>query len=705
MQSPAFTSSKKKEFTASVRLFPFRPVRSLRLCLLLIVLPWLLPVDAVAQIPTKRVLILTSYDISRPAVNTVIRSVTTTIRNGSNSRVEFFYEFQDNPGSPNSKYDEEMIRFLRTKYEGEEIAIVLALGGPAIKFLLAHESVLFPDVPKVYYFHDESEITAHSLWPRVTGVWANPEINKTLDMALALQPGTQQAFVVSGNSDQDRFLKEQAQKAARVYEKRLQLTYLTELTIEELKEKVATLPPHSVVLYLSFFADKRGDNFSGPEALSLFAPTANAPIYGISDTYMGAGIVGGSLFDFQALGRRTGEVALEIMAGETAQSITPQTAANVTMVDWRELRRWQLDETRLPAGSIVRFREPSFWERYKWYVVAAALAFLVQAALIGWLLFTRQRRRQAESEQKRLAALAEAEHRRLDEVVSNVPGVVWESRADPDTGVRKLIFISDHVEKMLGYSVEQCLATPYFWQSVVFEEDRERVGREWEAVVSRKNDGLIQFRSLTKDGRVVWVESHLSPIRDQKGNFIGLRGVTLDITQKKQAEQAKDESEERNRAILRAVPDLMFVQTRDGVYLDYHARNREDLLVAPEELMGRNMRDILPPQLADDLFQCFERAEMGEPQVLEYAMPLNGAERWFEARIVLSGGNILSVVRDVTERKTIENALRQNEAELAGIIGSAMDGIITVDENQQRIRRATAKSKRRIKGTQEPVGG
>jgi len=251
---------------------------------------WLLPLDAVAQVPTKRILILTSYDISRPAVNTIIQSVTTTIRNGSNTRVEFFYEFQDYPRIPNSKYEEEMVRFLRTKYEGVEIGVVLALGGPALKFLLGHESVLFPDIPKVYYFHDESEITAHSLWPRVTGVWASLEITKTLDMALTFQPDTQKAFVVTGNSDQDRFLREQAQEAVRAYEKRLEFTFLTDLTIDELKEKVAMLPPHSVVLYLSFFADKKGDNFSGPEALSLFAPTANAPIYGISDTYMGAGI-------------------------------------------------------------------------------------------------------------------------------------------------------------------------------------------------------------------------------------------------------------------------------------------------------------------------------------------------------------------------------------------------------------------------------
>jgi len=84
-------------------------------------------------------------------------------------------------------------------------------------------------------------------------------------MALTFQPDTQKAFVVSGNADQDRFLREQAQKAVRAYENRLEFTFLTDLTIEELKEKVATLPPHSVVLYLSFFADKRAITSRDPK--------------------------------------------------------------------------------------------------------------------------------------------------------------------------------------------------------------------------------------------------------------------------------------------------------------------------------------------------------------------------------------------------------------------------------------------------------
>lgn len=104
----------------------------------------------------------------------------------------------------------------------------------------------------------------------------------------------------------------------------------------------------------------------------------------------------------------------------------------------------------------------------------------------------------------------------------------------------------------------------------------------------------------------------------------------------------------------------------------------------PEHFIGKNMRELLPPDLADRFAVCFDRAEeMGEPQILEYKLTINETDRWFEARVVRSGENVLTVVRDITQRVFIEEAIKRNEAQLAGIIGSAMDGIITIDQNQR----------------------
>jgi PAS domain S-box-containing protein len=332
-------------------------------------------------------------------------------------------------------------------------------------------------------------------------------------------------------------------------------------------------------------------------------------------------------------------------------------------VDWRELQRWGISEQKLPPGSVVMFRRATFWELYKWYIIGLVAAVIVEAMLIAWLLFLRARRRQAENENMRLAQLAKVEHTRLDEIVSNVPGIVWESIIDAETKQRKTTFISDYVRKMLGYTPEEWLAaSPGLGFRLMPEEDGDRVKSESEAVLASGKDAISQSRWTAKDGHTVWAESYLSPIVDESEKIVGLRGVTLDITERKLGEETLRKTEEKDRAILNAIPDLIFVQTPDGVYLDYHAKAPKDLAVPPEKFLGKNMRDVLPPELAADLLCCFKRAqEMGEPQILEYKLTLNGTERWFEARMVRSGDNILSVVRDITERRRRLTELRQSE--------------------------------------------
>src|ERR1044072_6218343 len=97
----------------------------------------------------------------------------------------------------------------------------------------------------------------------------------------------------------------------------------------------------------------------------------------------------------------------------------------------------------------------------------------------------------------------------------------------------------------------------------------------------------------------------------------------------KLAEDARRQSEERNLATLRAIPDLMFLQTRDGVYLDYHARDTEALYLPPEAFVGKNMRDVMPPELAEMFLERFSLVdESDDPQVVEYDLNLGGEQRF-----------------------------------------------------------------------------
>lgn len=108
----------------------------------------------------------------------------------------------------------------------------------------------------------------------------------------------------------------------------------------------------------------------------------------------------------------------------------------------------------------------------------------------------------------------------------------------------------------------------------------------------------------------------------------------------------------RTSAMLRAIPDLMFVLLRDGTYVDYYARDRRLLFVPPEEFLGRNVRETLPPMVANVLMDALERACLSDdPVVVEYELPLD-EPRVFEVRIVRADADrLLSIVRDITDSK------------------------------------------------------
>jgi formate hydrogenlyase transcriptional activator len=131
-------------------------------------------------------------------------------------------------------------------------------------------------------------------------------------------------------------------------------------------------------------------------------------------------------------------------------------------------------------------------------------------------------------------------------------------------------------------------------------------------------------------------------------------------------EAALNASEERNRAILNAIPDLMFLMDREGTYLDYHARDDSLLLKPPHEFLGKNQSEILPPELADRFSRKFpEVMKTDQPVVLEYSIPFSGSARTFEASMVrCDGDKILAIVRDITERREAEESLRKALAEV-----------------------------------------
>ncbi len=244
-------------------------------------------------------------------------------------------------------------------------------------------------------------------------------------------------------------------------------------------------------------------------------------------------------------------------------------------------------------------------------------------------------------------------------LLDNINGIVWE--ADPETF--KFSFVSKQAEAMLGYPAQQWIDEPNFWENHIHPEDRERTVGYCVRCTSEMMAHDFEYRMISVDGRIVWLEDFVTV--DSEGNVpVALHGLMLDITKRKQMENELRKSEEENRAIINAVPDLLFRVSRNGVILDFHSAGTSDLYASPEQFLGKNTNDIMPPRIAELSMAAIEKAIQTREQVaFEYELTIQADRRYYEARIIaLSNDEVLSIVRDITERKHIEGKLKQLSA-------------------------------------------
>jgi signal transduction histidine kinase len=315
--------------------------------------------------------------------------------------LDYYTEYIDRPRFPDSAHQAPFRDFLRVKYAQQQFDVVIAIDDLAVAFVRAFRDELFPETPVVFFATSATGLPLRN----ATGLIAHADYGGTLELALELQPDVRRVFIVSGALNGPQLDEVRAQ--FQPFEARLTLDYLTGLPTDKLERRLATLPDHSIIFYLAVSKDGAGQNFHPLEYLDRLVSVANAPIYCWVDSAMGRGIVGGSLKHQENETTAVGELAVRVLRGEPAGSIPVGSPnLNVSQVDWRQLRRWGIREARVPAGTIVRFKDPSVWDRYRIYIVAALAVLLAQTALIAGLLYQRRARHRAEVESRRNLTLA-----------------------------------------------------------------------------------------------------------------------------------------------------------------------------------------------------------------------------------------------------------------------------------------------------------
>jgi len=268
--------------------------------------------------------------------------------------VDYYAEYIDAPRIPTLQHERAFRDYLRAKYRNHRFDLVIAMQDVAWDFVRKYRSVLFPRTPIVFSSRNRNV-------PRPvnsTGVVSEINLRATLDFALTLQPETKQVFVVTGASSRDKVFENLARAQLRGFEPRVALTYLAGLPRTELDRRVAALPEASIVYYLLFYQDRTGENQNPIDFLARLTALANRPTYSWSDATIDHGVVGGRLEDQASLIEGVAGTAVRVLKGEPADTIPVSTIeATVAQVDWRQLQRWHINESRVPSGTSVLFRQ------------------------------------------------------------------------------------------------------------------------------------------------------------------------------------------------------------------------------------------------------------------------------------------------------------------------------------------------------------
>jgi PAS domain S-box-containing protein len=497
--------------------------RILRGAFLLIVVTFsLLSAESRATDAPRRVLILHSFNYTFPASMIVSDAIRKRLVERFPQGLEIEAEFLDLARRPDATHALRMANFLREKYAGVRFDAVVVNGPTGVPFILEHREAVGRDVPIIFSGLTSATYQAWHLPPDVTGVISDLSPGKTLELAQSLQPGARRLVVIGGSNDLDRRWQETARKAIEARNPNLETSYWTDLTYDTMLTDISRLPSDTIVLLLTFFTDSEGKRFIPRNVAAAVAKASAAPVYGLVETYIGQGIVGGYSDTYESLGTATADMVLEILSGTNVTTLAPRTnPGSAFRVDARAMDRWELKERNLPPGSIVLFKQPTVWNEHRNLVLGTLLIVGLQSLFVAALLVQRRKRGQAE------ISLKESEERMSFTAASVNVGLWQYDRATNE------VWATEHCRAMFGLPSDVPLTRDTIVKAI-HPEDREMAI----AAIRQVSDtpSVAHVRVVLPNGQLRWVSVRARSPLDDHGASNRFSGIFVDITEQKTAE-------------------------------------------------------------------------------------------------------------------------------------------------------------------------
>lgn len=374
--------------------------------------------SGLAQTEKPNVLIINSYDQTRPVVGRYIDSLISSLQGRGWTSAQIHVEHLNIDRLRGTKLWRAKITHLQGVLNLVKPSIVVAVQQPAVTVLqkdLLHELkastllMLNAEAPADLALHFEKAYVQFQA----------PDYAQTLEQALQLFPKTKHIYVIAGVDAQGRLSRQAMEAAAAKVAAPLTFEYSSKESIEGTLARVRELAPDTLIFLGHLNRDGAGKRLSSYEANGEIIASANAPVFTTFMMRLGSGVIGGEVRDPLALA----EQAAGVIAGSGRVAHTSETHVvtlpplSAPVYDWKQLVRWGADLDKIPQGAIVLNRPPSLWRDHQTAVIGVASLIVVLTVLSASLAL--QTRRRADSERR---YRKEASHRQaiLDAVLDGI---------------------------------------------------------------------------------------------------------------------------------------------------------------------------------------------------------------------------------------------------------------------------------------------
>jgi PAS domain S-box-containing protein len=639
----------------------------------------LLPAGATAG-PVKNVVIVHGESPDLPGPRLVVDAIQSTLRRESPDPVEFYVETVDTGHFEAAQYEQRLADLLAEKYRDIHVDLVISFAAPAVNFVLREHERLFPGAAILLGLVERRMMAGATLPPKTSIVYVELDPYATVRLALRTLPSTRRLLIVGGTSRFDRGWQTVVREQLRTSDAGVQIDYDTDSPLDALLTTVASLPEGTAVFYLSVTRDGADAPHRALDVLDRLREVSRVPIYAVSSTFLGHGIVGGVLIDFAAHGEDLARRSVQLLRGEVP---APSTTATVTSVDWREMQRFGISAAALPPSTVIAFRPPGLWERYRLPILLAGFVISAEGALILTLVRLARRRRET---QLTLERRLRFQHRLSDLALALTATPPKDIAPSLDAAL---------VAMAAGIGI------PWVWRwSCGLPDDADwsvpelDLGRpavfsirsELPPTILAKLDPSARsvvavplLRDGVMVGALVWASPEpLSswPVRPDDLQMVAT--IVGNVLQRREAEAALHQGDRLKGAILDSLPAHVAVLDRDGTiiavndsWLNFGDGN--GLPCGALVPAGGNYRAVcaatarLGVVAAADAVALIDAACRGEQSVhqLEYRCDGPDSVHWYAMRAAplrREEGGAVVTHSDITTRKLNEIALRESEA-------------------------------------------